>query len=136
MALVAFSCVLAFGCKGEDRTGDGAPVSATVQIQGAGPEHSVEAPGGATALDALAQLQAAGLLSYSSEGEGPQTLVTAINGQANSADGKNWLFAINGQLSVQGAGAYQLQSGDRIVWCYVAWADRASCGLPAAGVEH
>lgn len=136
IALAVFACVFAAGCKGEDRTGDGAPVAATVEIQGAGPAHSIEAPAGATALDALAQLQSAGHLSYTTQGEGARTLVTTINGQANAADGKNWLFAVNGQLSVQGAGAYQLNAGDRIAWCYVAWEDRSACGQPAAGVEH
>lgn len=136
IALATFACVLAFGCKGETQAGEGAPVAATVQIQGVLPERSVVAPAGATALDALAQLQAAGHLSYRTQGAGPQTMVTAINGQANSGDGKNWLFAVNGELSVQGAGAYQLKAGDHIDWCYVAWAARSSCGQPAAGVEH
>ncbi len=136
IALAALACVLAVACKGEDPTRDGAPVAATVQIQGVGPAFPVEAPAGATALDALAQLQSAGHLSFTTQGEGAQTLVTSINGQSNAADGKNWLFAINGALSVQGAGAYQIQPGDHIQWCYVAWDDRSSCGQPAAGVEH
>jgi Domain of unknown function (DUF4430) len=138
IVLVACASLAAIACKGEDRPANASTLSVTVQIQAevAGPAHAVEAPAGATALDALARLQSAGALSYTTQGAGAQTLVTGIDGKSNSAEGKNWLFAINGELSVQGAGAYQLQAGDRIVWCYVAWADRNSCGKTAAGVAH
>jgi hypothetical protein len=34
----------------------------------------------------------------------------------NEGDGKNWLYSVNGKMARVGAGAYQLESGDVVLW--------------------
>lgn len=50
-------------------------------------------------------------------GEGAMTLLISLGGDANEgADGLNWQFEVNGVYADRGAGAYELEAGDRVLW--------------------
>ena len=44
------------------------------------------------------------------------TLVESINGVVNGADGKYWLFYVDGQMAEKGADAYITDGGEKIEW--------------------
>jgi hypothetical protein len=56
--------------------------------------------------------------SFESTGSGSAALVTRIDDLANEAgaDGKNWLYRINGKLADKSCDAYVLSPGDVILW--------------------
>lgn len=50
-------------------------------------------------------------------GEGAMALLVTLGGEANQgADGLNWQFEVNGVYADRGAGAYELEPGDRVLW--------------------
>jgi hypothetical protein len=70
-----------------------------------------------TVLDAL---EAAGKhphgVKFDKRGRGAQAMVTAIGNVKNEGNGKNWLFSVNDKPADVGAGAYELEAGDAVLW--------------------
>lgn len=74
---------------------------------------------GDTVLDATraAGLYAPDLWASQWRGEGEMAFLTELGGVPNEgADGRNWLFSVNGELADRGAGAVELQANDRVLW--------------------
>jgi len=70
-----------------------------------------------TAVDALAAAKKHPHgITFEKRGRGASTLVTQIDDLKNEGDGKNWLYSVNGKTARVGAGAYQLKSGDAVLW--------------------
>ena len=72
-------------------------------------------------MTALAALEVAAKhrrgFEYKVRGSGSIAFVTEIEGQSNEgANGRNWLFKVNGKLAKVGAGSHKLQQGDRVEW--------------------
>lgn len=66
----------------------------------------------ATALDLIRQKA-----KVITQGEGQNAFVTEINGKrADNSKKEYWAFYINGKMASVGAGSYQLQNNDKIVW--------------------
>ncbi len=77
---------------------------------------------GMTVIDAMRRAKAAGSIEFAAQGRGEGSFVTQINGVANGgADGRNWLFDINGAEAQVGAGAIELKGGDRVLWRFGAY---------------
>lgn len=49
-------------------------------------------------------------------GRGATAMITEIDGLKNDPSGKNWIFSVNGKTAEVGAGAYELQAGDAVLW--------------------
>lgn len=60
-------------------------------------------------------------LSITTSGFGPYVYVTGINDLVEHGHGASsgWMYSINGVSINTGAGKYQLQDGDQMVWYYV-----------------
>ena len=103
------------------------PVNVGLRVEGASEtilhvSLEVASPDGdpQTGLDALTQgLDAAGI-SYNIEDFGFGPYVQAINGEEAGTFGgwDGWMFVVNNQMADEGAGTYQLQEGDRILFYY------------------
>lgn len=110
-------------------------VSLVFDVPGNQIEYSTSVQPGATLLDVLLALRSDEGLAISVEGEGREAFVSAIQGYVNQGAGdeaRNWMYAVNGQLSPVGVGVSQLSGGDRVAWCFVSWEERESCGQPHA----
>jgi hypothetical protein len=74
---------------------------------------------GMTVFDAL---QAAAKhprgIKVSHRGSGSLVLITAIDGQANEGNGRNWIYEVNGKSGEVGAGAAELKAGDAVLWWF------------------
>ena len=72
--------------------------------------HKIEK--GLTALNLLAQTQ-----SIESKGGGKDAFIVTINGRkADEKKKEFWAFYVNGKQAEVGAGSYQLQDGDTVLW--------------------
>lgn len=81
----------------------------------------------------LKNLREAGQLSYTSSGSAGMVLVESVNGVAGEGvDGRNWIYAIDGALANRGVATMPIKAGQSIVWCFVTYADRESCGKGAS----
>ena len=70
-----------------------------------------------TVVDALAAAQKhPRSLKITQRGRGASALITAIGGLENEGRGRNWLFSVNGKEADVGAGSYELQAGDSVLW--------------------
>lgn len=73
-------------------------------------------------------------LRYS--GSGNEALIESLAEHENSgADGANWMFAVNGELSRVGVGQYALQPNSTVTWCYIEYDDREQCAQKAVQVR-
>jgi hypothetical protein len=56
-------------------------------------------------------------------GSGATALVTRIDDLTNQrgAQGRNWLFWVNGEFAKKGCGVYELQPSDRVTWRFDEW---------------
>lgn len=55
------------------------------------------------------------------QGEGPQALLTSIEGQKNEGSGeraRNWIYRVNGRLADKSYAAYRLRPGDAVLWTF------------------
>lgn len=77
---------------------------------------------GMTVVDALtaAQKHPHGL-KLTQKGKGASALITEIGGLKNEGSGKNWLFSVNGKEADVGAGGYELNAGDTVLWEFKAY---------------
>ena len=59
-------------------------------------------------------------ITFVESGSGESALLTRIDDLANqtSADGKNWLYRVNGKLATKSFDAYVLSAGDVILWSF------------------
>ncbi len=77
---------------------------------------------GMTVLDALAgAAKRTRGIKFVQRGRGANAMITEIDGLENDAGGKNWLFSINGKTAEVGAGAFQLEAGDTVLWEFKAY---------------
>lgn len=99
------------------RAASAAPAGrATVQLDdGESAPQSIHVPWDAgTALELLRR---AGERDPAFAPEVDMAMVTAIGGRRNQgAEGRNWLFEVNGRLAEVGAGAAPVRAGDRVLW--------------------
>jgi hypothetical protein len=52
-------------------------------------------------------------------GSGSGAFLTAIDATANEgADGKNWMYAVNGENGDRSFALYELRPGDRVLWTF------------------
>lgn len=52
-------------------------------------------------------------------GRGATAFLTQIDDVKNAgADGKNWLFRVNGKLAMKSFGVQALEAGDRVTWSF------------------
>jgi hypothetical protein len=71
---------------------------------------------GITIADLLGGLKE---LSVSQKGMGAAAFLTVISGVENQgADGKNWLYEVNGQVGDRSFAIYELRPGDRVLWTF------------------
>lgn len=64
-------------------------------------------------------LHEASELTISQKGTGATAFLTGINGRENAgADGKNWLYEVNGQVGDRSFAVYELRPGDRVLWTF------------------
>ncbi len=129
VALLAVLVAYRFLDGGGQQEPGNAPVtgeSVTIAIDRGDGEKLIETPvdwhEGMTVVDAMHQASAAGSFDFESQGRGEGALVTHIDGVANGgANGQNWIFDVNGEQAQVGVGAYQLKSGDRVLWRFAAY---------------
>ncbi|HEX5471201.1 MAG TPA: DUF4430 domain-containing protein [Lacipirellulaceae bacterium] len=58
-------------------------------------------------------------IQVSQKGSAESALLTAIDGIANEgSDGRNWTYAVNGQVADRSFAVYQLRPGDRVLWTF------------------
>jgi hypothetical protein len=58
-------------------------------------------------------------VAVTQKGSGESALLTAIDGVANEGtDGRNWTYAVNGQVADRGFAVYRLRPGDRVLWTF------------------
>jgi hypothetical protein len=71
---------------------------------------------GMTVADSLS---AARGLATSQKGSGSGAFLTEINGVANEgADGRNWMYEVNGAGADRSFAVYVLRPGDRVLWTF------------------
>ena len=74
---------------------------------------------GMTVVDALSAAQKhARPLKVTQRGRGSGALIIAIDDLESEGRGKNWLFSVNDKQAEVGAGSYELQAGDTVLWEY------------------
>lgn len=71
-----------------------------------------------TVLLSLERAQQLGELVYESKGSGETAFVTSLDGIGNEADGKNWIYRVNGELGDKSAGILAVKPGDKISWSF------------------
>ena len=70
-----------------------------------------------TVLDAMEQAREEETLSFTSHGEGAETLITEINEVDNEGGGgRNWMFYVNDRLADRSCAVLELEPGDAILW--------------------
>jgi hypothetical protein len=53
------------------------------------------------------------------QGSGEAAFVTAIENVENQgADGKNWIYSVNGQVADRSFAIYKLKDGDHVLWTF------------------
>jgi hypothetical protein len=58
-------------------------------------------------------------VTITQKGSGDSAMVTAIDGIANEgADGKNWLYRVNGKFADRSFAVYELKPGDQVLWTF------------------
>lgn len=58
-------------------------------------------------------------LTVLQKGTGAAAFLTTINGVENQgADGKNWLYEVNGKVGDRSFAIYELRGGDRVLWTF------------------
>jgi hypothetical protein len=74
---------------------------------------------GITVLDTLndARQHARGI-TFKSRGSGATAFVYAIDEQENEANGRAWLYKVNGQLADRSCGIFELQPADTVLWTF------------------
>ena len=70
-----------------------------------------------TVLDAMvaAQKHPRGI-RFKYRGKGATALLVRIDDLENSAQGRNWLYRVNGKLADRSFGTWKVQAGDTILW--------------------
>ena len=75
---------------------------------------------GMTVLDALEAAKAHRRgLAFSHRGSGSSALITRLGDLENEGGGaksKNWMYSVNGKPATVGAGVYELNKGDTVLW--------------------
>ena len=138
LRLIRVSLVLAmllvFSCDRPGQTTDlpatAGQVSIEVRFAGNKPMTEPINAGQTTLLELMSDMQQSNKLHFETSGKGDMTMIQSISEQPNEGAGddkKNWLFSVNGQIAQKGAGQFQLQDGDQIVWCFLLWKDRNQC---------
>ena len=118
-------------CNRDQSTATAGEVIVVFDVPGNQIEYSTPVEADTTLLDVLLRLRSGQGLAISVEGEGREAFVSAIQGHVNQGAGdeaRNWMYAVNGQLSPVGVGVSQVSGGDRVAWCFVSWEERESCG--------
>ncbi|HVT27344.1 MAG TPA: DUF4430 domain-containing protein [Lacipirellulaceae bacterium] len=60
-----------------------------------------------------------GAVAVTQKGTGASALLTSIDGVTNEGtDGRNWTYAVNGQVADRSFAIYQMQPGDRVLWTF------------------
>lgn len=92
-------------------------IAAYVTVEKVLPEVRVEIPASTTALELLTSLsEQHGFTLRTKEYVGLGSLVELIGMYENGMDGKYWQYYVNGALAPVGASAYEVHSGDIVVW--------------------
>jgi hypothetical protein len=64
-------------------------------------------------------LRSAPTLATTQRGSGSGAFLTAIGDTANEGtDGKNWTYAVNGEIADRSFDVYELKPGDRVLWTF------------------
>ena len=72
-----------------------------------------------TVLQSLERAREMKKLKFDSRGVGETAFLSSIDGVKNEgADGKNWIYKVNGQLGDKSAGIYELDPGDTVIWTF------------------
>lgn len=139
LLLVLLSLLATQHCKQEADAPEGTGGAIEVQIPAVQGQAAVQAelavePGDAQSLFAFMQsLQDKQKLQFTSSGSGELVFIDSLQGIKNQgADGKNWMYAVDGRLANRGVATMQLTGGQRVQWCFVTYAERESCGKDEA----
>jgi len=71
-----------------------------------------------TVLLSLERAEQLDKLVFESKGSGETAFVTTIDGVGNDAQGKNWIYRVNGELGDKSAGILSVKPGDKISWIF------------------
>lgn len=94
----------------------------------------VDLKDGDTASSVLKRVAKAHRLAYEIRGSGAMTYIEGIDGLYEFDNGptSGWKFRVNGTVPDLGAGAYELNPGDRLEWIYVNSDELAASGEESA----
>lgn len=96
-------------------------VHASIAIEGMLPAEFVFMDTDVSALSLLKTVAESNSIPMTQqEYAGLGTLVESIGDKHNGADGKYWLYYVNGAVTPVGADAYTVQNGDVIEWVFAA----------------
>ena len=77
-------------------------------------KHSLNESSSLTALALLQSFAEAGSWQLEIQNTQYGALINAIDGRVNGSDNKYWIYYVNGEMALVGAGDYVVQPGDRI----------------------